>query len=87
MIMKSPYEFRNINVGDLLIQQIINPLKSEEFIRRRGIIVNIQNNISTIEWTLDGENPSTDLSKTSIINSSLRKMILDGYILHYPIQK
>jgi hypothetical protein len=85
--MKSPYEFRNINVGDLLIQQIINPLKSEEFIRRRGIIVNIQNNISTIEWTLDGENPSTDLSKTSIINSSLRKMILDGYILHYPIQK
>ena len=39
MIMKSPHEFRNISVGDLLIQQIINPIKSDEFIRRRGIIV------------------------------------------------
>jgi hypothetical protein len=85
--MKSPFEFRNINVGDLLVQQIINPVKPEEFIRRRGIIVNIQNNISIIEWTMDGDSPSTDLSKTSIINSSLRKMILDGYIQHYPIQK
>lgn len=87
MIMKSPFEFRNINVGDLLVQQIINPIKPEEFVRRRGIIVNIQNNISTIEWTMDGDSPSTDLSKTSIINSSLRKMILDGYIQHYPVQK
>jgi len=86
-MMKSPFEFRNINVGDLLVQQIINPVKPEEFIRRRGIIVNIQNNISIIEWTMDGDSPSTDLSKTSIINSSLRKMILDGYIQHYPIQK
>lgn len=85
--MKSPFEFRNINVGDLLVQQIINPIKPEEFVRRRGIIVNIQNNISTIEWTMDGDSPSTDLSKTSIINSSLRKMILDGYIQHYPVQK
>lgn len=87
MIMKSPFEFKNINVGDLLVQQIINPIKPEEFVRRRGIIVNIQNNISTIEWTMDGDSPSTDLSKTSIINSSLRKMILDGYIQHYPVQK
>jgi len=87
MIMKSPFEFRNINIGDLLVQQIINPIKPEEFVRRRGIIVNIQNNISTIEWTMDGDSPSTDLSKTSIINSSLRKMIIDGYIQHYPVQK
>lgn len=85
--MKSPYEFRNINVGDLLIQQIINPTKSEEFVRRRGIIVNIQNNISTIEWTLDGNDVSDLMRTTSIINSSLRKMILDGYIQHYPVQK
>lgn len=85
--MKPPYEFRNINIGDLLIQQIINPVKSEEFIRRRGIIVNIQNNVSTIDWTIDGPD-STDLMRTtSIINSSLRKMIMDGYILHYPVQK
>lgn len=86
-MMKSPYEFRNINVGDLLIQQIINPTKSEEFVRRRGIIVNIQNNISTIEWTLDGNDVSDLMRTTSIINSSLRKMILDGYIQHYPVQK
>jgi hypothetical protein len=85
--MPSPYEFRNINIGDLLIQQIINPLNSEEFIRRRGIIVNIQNNVSTIEWSSDGDTLSTDLLKTCIINSSLRKMILDGYIQHYPVQK
>lgn len=85
--MSSPYQFRNISVGDLLIQQVINPLKTEDFIRRRGIIVNIQNNVSTIEWTNDGEFSKTELTKTSIINSSLRKMILDGYILHYPVQK
>jgi hypothetical protein len=85
--MKSPFEFRHINVGDLLVQQVINPIKSEEFIRRRGIIVNIQNNISTIEWTLDGTDVHDMMRTTSIINSSLRKMILDGYIQHYPIQK
>lgn len=86
-MMNSPYEFRNINIGDLLIQQIINPIKSEEFIRRRGIIVNIQNNISTIEWTLDGTDVHDMMRTTSIINSSLRKMIIDGYIQHYPVQK
>ena len=85
--MPSPFEIRNISVGDLLIQQIPNPLKSEETLRRRGIIVNVQNNISTIEWTVDGADINTELSKTTILNVSLRKMILDGYILHYPIQK
>ena len=87
MIMPAPYEFRNINIGDLLIQQIINPLKPDDFIRRRGIIVNVQNNVSTIEWTIDGEASKLEMSKTIIINSSLRKMIMDGYILHYPVQK
>ena len=85
--MPAPYEFRNINIGDLLIQQVINPLKPEDFIRRRGIIVNVQNNISTIEWTIDGESTKMEILKTTIINSSLRKMIMDGYMLHYPVQK
>jgi hypothetical protein len=85
--MPSPYEFRNINIGDLLIQQVANPLKPEELVRRRGIIVNVQNNVSTIEWTIDGEVSKTEIMKTSVINSSLRKMIMDGYILHYPVQK
>ena len=86
--MKSPYEFRTISIGDLLIQQVPNPLKMEQLLRRRGIIVNIQNNISTVEWTLDGGEANTaELRSTSILNSSLRKMIIDGYILHYPVQK
>jgi hypothetical protein len=87
MIMPAPYEFRNINIGDLLIQQVVNPLKPEDFTRRRGIIVNVQNNISTIEWTIDGHSTNIEILKTTIINSSLRKMIMDGYILHYPVQK
>lgn len=85
--MSKKTQFRNINVGDLLIQQIPNPLKIEESVRRRGIITNIQNNISTIEWTVDGADIVTEISKTTILNLSLRKMILDGYIEHYPVQK
>jgi len=85
--MPNTYEFKIISIGDLLIQQIPNPLKIDEFLRRRGIITNIQNNISTIEWALDGESISSEMRSTSILNSSLRKMILDGYIQHYPIQK
>jgi hypothetical protein len=85
--MPNTYEFKIISIGDLLIQQIPNPLKIDEFLRRRGIITNIQNNISTIEWALDGESISSEMTSTSILNSSLRKMILDGYIQHYPIQK
>ena len=88
MIMKSPFEFKNINIGDLLIQQITNPIKVDDKIRRRGIITNIQNNISTIEWALDDSDSLVNLMRTtSILNGSLRKMIMDGYILHYPVQK
>lgn len=86
-MMPSPYEFRNISVGDLLIQQVPNPLKIDEFVRRRGIIVDVTNNISTIDWVVDGAEIKTEISKTTILNASLRKMILDGYIQHYPIQK
>lgn len=85
--MSSPYQFRNISVGDLLIQQVPNPLKIDEFVRRRGIIVDVTNNISTIDWVVDGAEIKTEISKTTILNASLRKMILDGYIQHYPIQK
>ncbi len=86
-MMPSPFEIRNISIGDLLIQQIPDPTKIDSFLRRRGIIVNVQNNISTIEWTVDGGDISTELSKTTILNGSLRKMIMDGYIQHYPVQK
>ena len=86
-MMPSPYQFRNISVGDLLIQQVPNPLKIDEFVRRRGIIVDVTNNISTIDWVVDGAEIKTEISKTTILNASLRKMILDGYIQHYPVQK
>jgi hypothetical protein len=87
MIMPSPHQFRNINIGDLLIQEISNPTKEQENLRRRGIIVNVENNISTIEWTFDGAEIPSEMKKTTILNVSLRRMILDGYILHYPVQK
>jgi hypothetical protein len=86
-MMQSPYQIRNISVGDLLIQQVPNPLKIDEFVRRRGIIVDVTNNMSTIDWVVDGAEIKTEISKTTILNASLRKMILDGYIQHYPIQK
>lgn len=84
---QNTYQFKNINIGDLLIQQIPNPSKIDEFVRRRGIIVNVANNISTIEWVIDGAEIKTEISKTTILNVSLRKMIFDGYIEHYPVQK
>jgi hypothetical protein len=87
MTMPPPYQFKNINVGDLLIQQVINPLKMDEFVRRRGIIINIQNSVSTVEWIMDGSETNNLMTTTSILNSSLRKMIMNGYILHYPVQK
>lgn len=88
MIMKSAFQFRNINIGDLLIQQIPNPIKIEDKIIRRGIITNIQNNISTIEWALDiSDSPINLMRTTTMLNGSLRKMIMDGYILHYPVRK
>lgn len=86
--MHNTFEFKHINIGDLLIQQIPNPTKLEESIRRRGIITNIQNNISTIEWMIDGTDSAVDLMRTTtILNGSLRRMIIDGYIQHYPVQK
>lgn len=87
MNMPTPFEFRNINIGDLLIQQVPNPTKINEYLRRRGIITNIQNNISTVEWTIDGPDTVDLMRTTTIMNSSLRKMIIDGYIQHYPVQK
>lgn len=87
MNMPTPFQFRNINIGDLLIQQVPNPTKINEYLRRRGIITNIQNNISTVEWTIDGPDTVDLMRTTTIMNSSLRKMIIDGYIQHYPVQK
>jgi hypothetical protein len=80
-------EFKNICVGDLLIQEVPDPINISGVINRRGIIIDVSNNISTIEWMPDGESYLQQYRKTSIMNSSLRKMIMDGYIKHYSVSK
>jgi hypothetical protein len=80
-------EFKNICVGDLLIQEVPDPINISGVINRRGIIIDVSNNISTIEWMPDGESYLQQYKKTSIMNSSLRKMIMDGYIKHYSVSK
>jgi hypothetical protein len=80
-------DFKNISVGDLLIQQVPNPLNIDTIINRRGIIIDISNNISTIEWMPDGESYLQQYKKTTIMNSSLRKMIMSGHIQHYSVSK
>jgi hypothetical protein len=81
------HDFKNISIGDLLIQQVPDPTNITQTINRRGIIVDVSNNISTIEWMPDGESYLQQYKKTSIMNSSLRKMIMDGYIKHYSVSK
>jgi hypothetical protein len=81
------HDFKNISIGDLLIQQVPDPTNITQTINRRGIIVDVSNNISTIEWMPDGESYLQQYRKTSIMNSSLRKMIMDGYIKHYSVSK
>lgn len=81
------HDFKNLSIGDLLIQQVPDPINITQTINRRGIIIDVSNNISTIEWMPDGESYLQQYKKTSIMNSSLRKMIMDGYIKHYSVSK
>ena len=81
------HNFRDINVGDLIIQKMPNPLNLNETLQKRGIIIAVTNNTSTIEWTIDFSDVSKELKTTTILNVSLRKMIMDGFIKHYPINK
>lgn len=76
--------FREIRVGDLIVQNILNPYKDNEQMQRKGIIVEVKNNISTIEW-LYAEPQQTEMRRTTILNLSLRKMIMDGFIKHFPV--
>jgi hypothetical protein len=76
-------EFRKFNVGDLLVQELSSP--PDIRVIKRGVIVEISNNISTIEWLSDSQN--SKLRTTSIQNLSLRRMIMAGYMQHYPVIK
>lgn len=79
--MTSLLDFKNISVGDLLIEELRSP--PDIVVVKRGIIVEISNNISTVEWTI-GVHDKKYL-KLRIQNSSLRKMIMTGQMKHYPI--
>jgi hypothetical protein len=83
--MQNFYNFKEINIGDLLIQKIINPVKQDEYLQRRGIIIEVKNNISTVQW-INSEQINTDLKTTTILNTSLRKMIMNGMLQHYPVK-
>lgn len=81
------YQFREFSIGDLLVQEIPNFSKPEEVLQKRGIIIEISGSTSTIEWMMDFSDVGKDLKVTTIINSSLRRMIMDGYIKHFPVHK
>jgi hypothetical protein len=78
-------DYKNLNIGDLLIQIIPHPINITETIYRRGIIIKISNNISTIEWMENNENNISKSYKITIMNSSLRKLIMDGNIKYYSV--
>lgn len=80
------FEFKIFNIGDLIIQELTSP--PDISIIKRGIIVDISNNISTIEWTSNtSEIGNRKLRTTSVQNLSLRKMIMSGHMKHYPLIK
>ena len=78
-------DFKDISVGDLLIQQVPDPLNLTETVNRRGIIILVSKGITTIEWMPDVT--SSKYEKITIGTSSLRKMIMNGYIGYYPVGK
>ena len=80
------FDFKVLNVGDLIIQELTSP--PDIRILKRGVIVDISNNISTIEWLSNVEDSvNSKLRRTSIQNISLRKMIMSGHMQHYPVIK
>lgn len=79
-------DYKLISVGDLIIQELCSP--PDIRVTKRGIIIDVTNNISTIEWTTDTFDKVYTIPRiTSIQNISLRKMIMAGTVKHYPVVK
>jgi hypothetical protein len=77
--------FKELNIGDLLIQHVTEPIKMEKLIRR-GIIVEINKSCCSIQW-MGNTDSDFDFKKLTVLKGSLRKMIMDGVMLHYPVGK
>lgn len=81
----SDYKFKKLSVGDLIVQEIRNTsLVPSKIYRRNGILINIGKTVSTIEWT-NNTQPNENRYLT-IFNTTLRKMIMQGHVKHYPVQ-
>lgn len=79
-------EFKKLNVGDLIVQQVPDPLNYGTIVSKRGIIIDINRNTCTIQWTFDTTNSMHDLTTTTILTSSLRNMIMKKVLMHYPLK-
>lgn len=81
----SDYKIKNISIGDLIVQEIRNTsISPSKLYRRNGIIINVGKTVSTIEWT--NNNQPTENRYLTIFNVTLRKMIMEGHVKHYPVQ-
>ena len=82
---KNNLDFKELSVGDLIIQTVFEPIALKKIIRH-GIIVATNKSSCNICWT-DNTAYDQNNNNVSILNISLRKMIMDGVLLHYPIDK
>lgn len=81
----SKFKFKKISIGDLVVQEIRNAYNNPEKVHRRnGIIIEVGKTTSIIEWT--NNSVSTDNRYLTIFNITLRNMIMDGHLKHYPVQ-
>lgn len=81
----SDYKIKNISIGDLIVQEIRNTsISPSKTYRRNGIIINVGKTVSTIEWTNNSQ--PTENRYLTIFNITLRKMIMEGHVKHYPVQ-
>lgn len=78
--------FKKLNVGDLVIQQVPDPLDYSNIVNKRGIIIDINRNTCTIQWTFDAVISKYELNTTTILSSALRNMIMKKIMQHYPVK-
>lgn len=82
------FQIKKFSIGDLITQKITfqdydNGESKEKLISRCGIIIEVNNSTSIIEWSNKQHNDPE--KKLVIFNTTLRKMIMDGTIEHYSV--
>lgn len=84
-MQNSKYKFKKISIGDLVVQEIQNSYNLPDKVHRRnGIIIEVGKTTSIIEWT--NNNKASEVRYLTIFNVTLRKMIMEGHLKHYPVQ-